>query len=191
VATHERGGEARLVLRVPSRRVQEAIARLSDLGTITAQQVAIQDRQDELDRLRRRIDNLRVQRAEVNLRLRTEELTPPERLRLELRRQRLTGLINSLTATRNGVTREVAMAEVSLTVRTGKPAAAPAEGRIEGAARDALRVLAIAGAVAVFLLIVLSPVSALVLVAWLARRSLRRRQEERLLEQARPAAARD
>jgi hypothetical protein len=191
VATHERGGEARLVLRVPSRRVQEAIARLSDLGTITAQQVAIQDRQDELDRLRRRIDNLRVQRAEVNLRLRTEELTPPERLRLELRRQRLTGLINSLTATRNGVTREVAMAEVSLTVRTGKPAAAPAEGRIEGAARDALRVLAIAGAVAVFLLIVLSPLSALVLVAWLARRSLRRRQEERLLEQPRPAAARD
>jgi hypothetical protein len=191
VATRDRGGEARLVLRVPSRRVQDAIARLSDLGTITAQQVAIQDRQDELDRLRRRIDTLRVQRAEVNLRLRTESLTPPERLRLELRRQRLTGLLNSLTATRNGVTREVAMAEVSLTVRTGRSAAAPSEGRIEGAAREALHVLAVAGAVAVFVLIVLSPLLALALAALVGRRSWRRREHERLLEQPNPAAPRD
>jgi Domain of unknown function (DUF4349) len=191
VATRERGGEARLVLRVPSRRVQDAIARLSELGTITGQQVAIQDRQDELDRLGRRVDNLRVQRAEIDLRLRTESLTAPERLRLELRRQKLTGLINSLTATRNGVAREVAMAEVSLTVRTGRAAVAPAEGRIEGAARDALRVLAIAGAVAVFLLIVVSPLLAIATFAWLARRSLRRREEERLLEQPRPSAARE
>jgi hypothetical protein len=190
VATRERGGEARLVLRIPSRRVQDAIARLSDLGTITAQQVAIQDRQDELDRLRRRLDTLRVQRAEVDLRLRTESLTAPERLRLELRRQRLTGLINSLTATRNGVAREVAMAEVSLTVRTGKAAAAPSEGRIEAAARDALRVLAVAGAVAVFALIVLTPLLAIGLAAWLARRSWRRRENQRLLEQPNPTAAR-
>jgi hypothetical protein len=191
VATRDRGGEARLVLRVPSRRVQDAIARLSDLGTITAQQVAIQDRQDELDRLRRRIDTLRVQRAEVNLRLRTESLTPSERLRLELRRQRLTGLLNSLTATRNGITREVAMAEVSLTVRTGRSAAAPSEGRLGGAARDALHVLAVAGAVAVFVLIVLSPLLAIALAVWLARRSWRRREDQRLLEQPNPAAARD
>jgi hypothetical protein len=190
VATRDRGGEARLVLRVPSRRIQDAIARLSDLGTITAQQVAIQDRQDELDRLRRRIDTLRVQRAELDLRLRTESLTAPERLRLELRRQRLTGLINSLTATRNGVTREVAMAEVSLTVRTGTSAPAPSEGRIEAAARDALHVLAVAGAVAVFAFIVLTPLLAIGLAAWLGRRSWRRRENERLLEQPKPTAAR-
>jgi len=191
VATREAGGEARLVLRVPSRRIQDAIARLSDLGTITAQQVAIQDRQDELDRLRRRIDTLRVQRAEVDLRLRTEPLTAPERLRLELRRQRLTGLINSLTSSRNGVAREVAMAEVSLTVRTGKSSAAPAEGRVETAARDALHVLSVTGALAIFLLIVASPLLVIGLAVWLGRRMLRRREDERLLEQPRPADIRD
>jgi uncharacterized protein DUF4349 len=191
VSTRERSGEARLVLRVPSRRIQDAIARLSELGTITAQQVSIQDRQDELDRLRRRIDDLRVQRAEVNLRLRTESLTPPERLRLELQRQRLTGRLNSLTATRNGVTREVAMAEVSLTVRTGRSAAAPSEGRLEGAAGDALHVLAVAGAVAIFVLIVISPLVAIGIAVWLARRSVRRREHERLLDQTHPAAAGD
>jgi Domain of unknown function (DUF4349) len=191
VSTRERSGEARLVLRVPSRRIQDAIARLSELGTITAQQVAIQDRQDELDRLRRRIDDLRVQRAEVDLRLRTESLTQPERLRLELQRQRLTGRLNSLTADRNNVTREVALAEISLTVRTGRSAAAPSEGRLEGAAGDALHVLAVAGAVAIFVLIVISPLVAIGIAVWLGRRSMRRREHERLLDQTNPAAARD
>jgi Domain of unknown function (DUF4349) len=191
VSTRGRSGEARLVLRVPSRRIQDAIARLSELGTITAQNVQVQDRQDELDRLRRRIDQLRVQRAEVNLRLRTEQLTPPERLRLELQQQRLTGRLNSLTATRNGVAREVAMAEVSLTVRTGKSSSVPTEGRLEGAAGDALHVLAVAGAAAIFVLIVISPLLVIGLAVWLGRRSLRRREHERLLDQTNPAAARD
>jgi hypothetical protein len=191
VSTFEQSGEARLVLRVPSARIQAAIARLSELGTITAQRVAIEDRQDELNRLRRRIDNLRVQRAEVMLQLRTQQLTAPERLRLELRRQQLTGLLNSLTASRTRVTREVALAEVSLTVRTGKAAAAPAEGRVEAAARDALHVLSVAGAVAVFLLIALSPLIAIAVAVWLGRRSLRRREDERLLDRTDPAAARE
>jgi Domain of unknown function (DUF4349) len=191
VSTRDRSGEARLVLRVPSRRIQDAIARLSELGTITAQNVQVQDRQDELDRLRRRIDQLRVQRAGVSLRLRTEQLTPPERLRLELQLQRLTGRLNSLTATRNGVAREVAMAEVSLTVRTGKSTSVPSEGRIEGAAGDALHVLAVAGAAAIFFLIVISPLVVIGLAIWLGRRSLRRREHERLLDQTNPAAARD
>jgi hypothetical protein len=191
VATSAQSGEARLVVRVPSRRIQDAIARLSDLGTITSQHVAIEDRQDELDRMQRRIDALRVQRAELRLRLRTETLTAPERLRLELRLQRLAGLLNSLAGERAGVAREVALAEVTLTVRTGTSAAPPSEGRIEGAARDALRVLAVAGAAAVFVAIILVPVLVLGAGGWLVRRSLRRRSAERLLERPGPAAARE
>jgi hypothetical protein len=190
VSTNGRAGEARLVVRVPSRRVQDAIARLSELGTITGQRVSIQDRQDELDRLARRIDTLRVQIAELNLRLRTETLSEPERLRLELRRQRLTGLLNSVTSQRGGVAREVALAEIQLTVTTGKAAAAPPEGRFEGAARLGWDVLSKAGAVALFLLIVLSPLAVVVALALVARRAYRRRSEERILEQARPATSR-
>ena len=72
VATQGRSGNARLLVRVPQRRVQEAIALFSGLGTITGQQVSIQDRQGELDRLARRIDTLRVQVAQLNVRLRDE-----------------------------------------------------------------------------------------------------------------------
>ena len=41
IATRQEFGEARLVLRVPSRRMQDALARLSQLGTITGQQLAV------------------------------------------------------------------------------------------------------------------------------------------------------
>lgn len=190
VSTNGPAGDARLVVRVPSRRVQDAIARLSELGTITGQRVAIEDRQDELDRFARRIDTLRVQIAEINLRLRTETLSEPERLRLELRRQRLTGLLNSVTSQRAGVSREVALAEIVLTITTGKAAAAPPEGRFEGAARLGWEVLSKAGAVVLFLLIVLSPLALAGALGFVARRRIRRRAEERILEEPRPAAAR-
>jgi hypothetical protein len=190
VSTNGAAGDARLVVRVPSRRIQDAIAQLSALGTITGQRVSIQDRQDELNRLARSIDTLRVQIAELNLRLRTETLTEPERLALELRRQRLTAQLNGVTSQRRGVSREVALAEVVLTISTGKAAAAPPEGSFEGAARLGWEVLSKSGAVLLFLLIVLSPLAVVVALAVVALRSYRRRAEERILEQPRPAATR-
>src|SRR5262249_55016244 len=48
-------GNASLTLRVPTAKVQTAIAQLTGLGTITSQQVQIQDLQDELDQLAQRI----------------------------------------------------------------------------------------------------------------------------------------
>jgi hypothetical protein len=187
ISTRSNAGEARLTLRIPARRVQDAIARFGDLGTITAQNVDVQDRQGQLDALARRIDSLRVQLAEVNLKLAKPELSNPERLRLELQRQRLQGLLNRLTGNRRALNAEVAFADLALTLRTGHSEAAPSEGRVEGAARDAVHVLAIAGAVAVFLLIVLAPLALLALAAWLALRARRRRTEERLLDKPRPA----
>lgn len=186
VSTAGDSGRSELVLRVPTARIQEAIARLSELGTITAQNVQVQDRQDDLDRLARRVDALRVEIARLNLRLRTEQLGEAERLRLELRRQRLTAEVNAAAAQRRAVSDEVAMADLRLGIFTGEPAAAPAEGRVEGAARDALHLLSLAGAGAVFLAIVLSPLLALGVALFLARRARRRRAEERLLGQPRP-----
>ena len=60
VTTQGSGGRADLVLRIPQRRVQDAIAQFSELGTITGQQVTVQDRQADLDRLAKRIDTLRI-----------------------------------------------------------------------------------------------------------------------------------
>jgi hypothetical protein len=186
VATQGRNGNARLLVRVPRRRIQEAIALFSGLGTITGQEVSIQDRQGDLDRLARRIDSLRVQVAQLNLRLRTEQLDEAERLRLELRRQRLQGTLNQLTRQRTNISNEVAMAEVSLTLETRRAAAAGGTSRFDDAVGDALAVLAVAAAIAVFLLIVLAPLALVAAVAYVARRSYRRKSEDRLLDRPQP-----
>jgi hypothetical protein len=187
VGTHGNGGEARLTVRIPARRVQDAIARFGDLGTITSQNVDVQDRQGQLDALARRIDSLRVQLAELNLKLAQRGLPTPERLRLELRRQRLQGQLNRLTGERRAVNGQVLLADVALMLRTGHSTAAPSEGRVEGSARNALHVLAVAGAVTVFLLIVLAPLALVAVAVWFALRARRRRTEERLLDKPRPA----
>jgi ribosomal protein L29 len=186
VATQGAGGRADLVLRIPQRRVQDALAQFSELGTITGQQVTVQDRQADLDRLAKRIDSLRIQLAEVRAQLARGGLSEVDRLRLELRRQRLQGELNQQTRQRTGIANEVALAEFSLTLQTKRAAATAGDSRIDGAVGDALEVLSVAAAVGLFLLIVLAPLAAIATLVFLVRRSLRRREEERLLEQPRP-----
>lgn len=186
IATDGPSGRADLVLRVPQRRVQDAIAQLSELGTITGQQVSVQDRQGDLDRLAKRIDTLRIQRAELNAQLAQPGLSEPERLRLELRRQRVQGLLNQLTRERSSVSAEVAFAEFRVSLATKRAAAAPGGGRFDDAIGSALGVLAVAAAAALFLTIVLLPLAAIAAALLLGRRALRRRDDERLLDQPRP-----
>jgi hypothetical protein len=186
VATDGPSGRADLVLRVPQRRVQDAIAQLSELGTITGQQVSVQDRQGDLDRLAKRIDTLRIQRAELNAQLAQPGLSEAERLRLELRRQRVQGLLNQLTRERTSVADEVAFAEFRVSLATKRVAAAPGGGRFDDAIDSALGVLAVAAAAALFLLILLLPLAAIAAALLLGRRALRRRDDERLLDRPRP-----
>ena len=186
VATEGPAGRADLVLRIPQRRVQEAIEQFSALGTITGQQVTVQDRQADLDRLARRIDALRVQLAEVRAQLAQGGLSEADRLRLELRRQRLQGELNQQTRQRTGVANEVALSEFSLTIQTRRAAATAGDSRIDGAVGDAVEVLSVAAAVGLFLLIVLAPLALIAALVLLARRSYRRRDEKRLLDQPRP-----
>jgi len=186
VATQGAGGRAQLVVRIPQRRVQDAIAQLSELGTITGQEVTVQDRQAELNQLAARIDQLRVRIAELNVRLRTEQLDEAERLRLELQRRQLQGTLNQLTRRRSSVAGQVAMADVSLTIETRRAAAAAGGNRFDDAVGDALAVLGVAAAVAVFLLIVLAPLAVLAALALAARRAWRRHEDERLLDRPRP-----
>ena len=186
VATEGSGGRADLVVRIPQRRVQDALAQFSALGTITGQQVTVQDRQGDLDRLAKRIDTLRIQLAEVRAQLAQGGLSEADRLRLELRRQRLQAELNQQTRQRTGIANEVALAEFSLTIQTKRAAAVAGDSRIDGAIGDAVEVLSVAAAVGLFLLIVLAPLAVLAALLFLARRSFRRREEERLLDRPRP-----
>jgi Domain of unknown function (DUF4349) len=190
IDTQGREGRAELALRVPVSRVEDAIVRLGELGTVTGQQVETVDLQAAIDRRGVRIERLERAIRALELRLETEELTPAQeidlRLTLEYRRNQLSDLRRDNRSDR----REAATSELTLVLHTKEEPAASKddEGGAAGAADDALRFLGDAGAIALFLLIVLSPVVLLAVLLWIALHSRTRRIETRILERQTPSA---
>jgi hypothetical protein len=120
--SHGRGG-ASLIVRVPIDRVQDAIAEYSDLGTILAQNVSIQDVTRAVAEQAKEIARLRAQIAALE----AGGVTPAERPRLEAAQARL----DYLTKRRAATVRRAQLARVALELTTRpKQAAAPA-GRFQ------------------------------------------------------------
>jgi type VI protein secretion system component VasF len=189
VDTSGREGRAQLELSVPTRRLDDAIARLSALGTITEQRVGTRDLQGGIDRRGRAIERLRAAIRADELRLASGTLDAGEKLEVELRLLRERARLRDLTRARTRLLREAAYAEVTLTLHTREASAPPAKGGgVSGAARDAVDALGRAAEIAVFAAILLAPLAVLVFVMWVGLRSRRRRADERLLERPSPAA---
>jgi hypothetical protein len=176
-------GEADLMLRVPVGRVEEAMVRLSDLGTVLARQVSVVDLEQTLRQQRARILRLKLYIARATQEL-NRSLPADVRLRLQLQLQQTRDELARVTRANGATLNEAALSRVALTLTTQK-AATPVQkggtGRFGRAAKDAGSFLAGAGAVILFLMIVLSPLIVLVGVAALGLRAYRRREERRLL----------
>lgn len=190
IDTEGNEGTAELALRVPVGRVEDAVVRLGELGTVTAQRVETVDLQAGIDRRNDRIE--RIQRAirAQELQLESGTLTPEQELAARLRIERLRNEAADLRRANLADRREAATSELALTLHTREaPAVAKEdEGGAAGAAGKALDVLAAAGVIAVFLAIVLSPLLLLAVLLWLALRARSRRVEARLLERPGPAS---
>ena len=180
-------GEANLLLRVPVARVETALIRLSGLGTVLDQHLSVVDLQQTLDQQRRRIRNTRVQIARLQEALRNPSLAADVRLRLQLQLDDARQTLARLNGATRTTLREAALSDVSLalmTPRVGSAVKDHDEGRFERAVRDAAAFLAAAGAVALFLLIAVSPLL-LIAAAWVyGSRAYRRREAQRLLATA-------
>ena len=176
-------GEADLTLRIPVGRVEEAIVRLSGLGTVLARQVSIVDLEQTLRQQRARILRLKLFIARAAEQLKGS-LPADVRLRLQLQLQQAREDLAAATRANGATLNEAALSHVALTLTT-QQAATPAQkggtGRFGRAARDAGSFLAGAGAVILFLLIVLSPLIVLGVVVAVGLRAYRRREERRLL----------
>jgi hypothetical protein len=179
-------GQSDLVLRVPVDRVEDAYFRLAKLGTVTAQHLSIKDLDQVVQTQRRRIVQLRVQIARIGETLKSSSLPADVRLRLELQRDAAKQELARVTGSNKATLREASLSRIALTL-TSQHAAAVQKGgmsRIERAARDAGSFLAGAGAVLLFVLIVVSPLIVLALAWTLGLRAHRRREERRLLSAA-------
>jgi uncharacterized protein DUF4349 len=185
-STNGGSGRSDLVLRIPVARVEDAYFRLAELGTVTEQHLSIRDLDQVVRAQRQRIVQLKVQIARIGETLKSSSLPADVRLRLELQRDAARQELARVTGSNKATLREASLSRISLTL-TSQQAAAAAKGgmsRIERATRDAGSFLAGAGAVVLFVLIVLSPLIVLAMAWILGTRAYRRREERRLLSAA-------
>jgi hypothetical protein len=180
-------GTASMTLRVPSDRAQDAITRLSQLGTIRGQQVQIDDLQEGLDALDAEIARLQARVASLTSRLADPELEESTRLVLRARLDAARAELARAQASRKATAVEAAFATVYVALQTPTDgAAAPVPTRLDRALDEAAGVLAWEGIVILYAVIVAAPLVLAGIAAWLVRRGLRRREEERLLASSAP-----
>jgi Domain of unknown function (DUF4349) len=175
-------GSASLALRVPAAAAQEAIERLSALGTIVDQQVQVDDLQATLDALEIQLRQARAALASVRARLEGDDLTPAERARLQARRDELQRTLASLRTQRAETSRQAAEATIQLELRTaGNAGVVPVPTRLDRTIDRALDVLAWEAVTVLGLAIVIAPLVLVAGVALAGRRVARRREDARLL----------
>jgi len=173
-------GTAQITLRIPTAQVEDALAELSQLGTIVGQRYGIQDLQQQADSLQTQIEQTQRRIAQILTQLESATLSNENRVvlqsRLNAARLKLTGLRESLRSTRA----EAATSTVNVTLTTEEIEAVPVGGsRLDGI-KDVLAWEAIA---VLYALVVAGPFIVLGVLVWLALRLRRRQVETRLLEQ--------
>ncbi len=159
-------GTARLVVRVPIGRVQTAILRFSELGTILDQHVSVRDVQPGLDRRFARIAELR--RAIPTLS--GEDLAAAQ------------AELEALQTAQARERRQASFATVSLALTTAEKEVLPTPpGRIKRAFERASDVLAAEAVAVVYAGVVAAPFILIGLVLVVAVRAARSRSDRRLL----------
>jgi hypothetical protein len=189
VDTQGNQGRAQLTLRIPVGKLDDAVFRLTQLGTVTAQRTNTQDLQGPLDRTTDRIAHLRSQIRIELARLAGGQLDAAQELHARIHLENLRRNLREAKADRRALVSRTSMADLTLRLATPAPGAADkSEGGIAGAVGKAGDFLRGAGAVAVFLALVLSPLLALAAIAWALLRVRSRRIEARLLDDPQPGA---
>ena len=174
-------GAASLTLRVPSGQAATAVTRLSDLGTIVAQNVQIDDLQESLDTLDHQLEQARAQIAALTAALDRAD-TAAERARLLERRAQAQAQLRDLRANRSATAEVARNATIQLELRTDETSTAPAPGsRLDRALDKALAVLAWEAVVVLAIVVAAAPLVLVALAVWIARRARQRREEDRLL----------
>lgn len=187
VSSGQAGGGADFLLRIPSPRLQEALAALSRLpdARVLARSDEAVDVNQAYTSVRRQLAAARAERSGL-LRALAAAGTEDETLRLRARLDAVERTIARAESAQRGLDRRVDWARVAVTVRTDGAAIADDEDGLTlgGAFDDAARVLEVAAAVALIAAAALVPLLVLGALAWPLARALRRRRREQALNAA-------
>jgi Domain of unknown function (DUF4349) len=184
VASGDGSGNATFVLRVPTARLDDAIARLSKLGHVRSLQQSAQDITGAYDSASTRLAEARAERRGL-LRAIAKATTAQEisslRARIADNRREIARYQREFEALRNRA--NYATVEVDVTGRPHKSQPAPSGGSWSpgDAAHDAVRVLEVSAGVALIGLAVLVPLALLGAAAGLGASAYRRRRREAAL----------
>jgi hypothetical protein len=174
VDTARATGYAVLVLRVPKTHVQEAVRRLTALGTIVSENVQVQDLQGQVNATDRLI--ARLQKRLADLRAHVQDTQTVQQIAA------LTARIERLQRSRTTTVRSARYATVNLQLTTLTPAAPVQHGH--GPLHGLGVTFRWIGIGAVYALALGVPAALLVLLAWSGARSIRRRREDALLSRS-------
>jgi hypothetical protein len=173
-ATQREDGTASLVLRVPVTRIQEAVARFSELGTIISQNVEIDDLQPTANRLSSSITRLRARIAALAAK---ERRTPAEEAELLT----LRGQLQTHTRRLQRLTNEARYATMSLALTTKQAERDEEPGAFRTFWDDASKILLTELIWLLYALVVAGPFVLLAILALVAERARRRRSADALL----------
>ena len=164
-------GYANIVLRIPKSHVQEAVRRLTALGTIVSENVQVQDLQSQVNATDRLIARLQQRLAELR--------ALPQDTQTAQRLAALRTRIERLQRARAATVRSARYATVDLRLTTRTPPAPVKHGH------GPLHGLGVAfrwiGIGAVYALAIGGTFAVVAFLVWLAARSVRRRREDALL----------
>jgi hypothetical protein len=159
-------------LRIPAQNVKKALSQLAGLGTIVSQRLSIEDLTNVLERQSAQIAQLHRRIAALQAALRNPALPDAQRVLLQIQLAESKRSLAQRTHSRKGTIAAGVTSRVSLVLTTQKHAAAapPHRGRLGRMLHSALGFLALEAMVALFALIVISPVAVALVLLWLVRR---------------------
>jgi Domain of unknown function (DUF4349) len=178
------GGEAYIELRVPAQNVKTALSRLAALGTLVSQQLSVQDLQHDFEVETAQIAGLRRTVAALQAALRNSALPEAQRVLLQIKLAESKRALFQRLHGRKGTLAAGATARISLVLST-KKSVVPAvhhRGRLGRMVHSAVGFLGLEGTIALYALIVISPIALVAALGWWLREARRRRLEALVME---------
>ena len=179
------GGEASFDLRIPTGRLDRALAALSELGHVTERNQSLQDITASFASAQERLADARAERRGL-LRALARATTQTQINALKSQLRSVSGRIAGVKGELSSLRRRADLSRVDLTVRGGGESGSTGGGDWTpgDAAGDALRVLEVVAGVALVALAVLAPLALIGGAVALGVREGRRRRRESALDPA-------
>ena len=185
-ASDANGGEASFELRIPTARLDRALAALSRLGHVTERSQSLQDITGSFVSAQERLTDARAERRGL-LRALARATTTQQIASIKAQLRGVGSRISALKRQLSSLRRRADLSRVDLTVRGGGESGTTGGGgqwTPGDAAGDALRVLEVLAGVALISLAVLAPLGLIGAGVALGLRSGRRRRRETSLDPA-------